>query len=681
MKKVNTLFALLALALVASQLSCTVNDYCLGCEIGDGGNGSGADDARDGGELDDSGTDANCVPSGVESCDGKDNDCNGLVDDGTLPGVGAACSNQTGPCAGGRIACNAGTLKCDKPPAAEQCDGIDNNCNGQTDEGDPGGGGTCGTDVGECVAGTQFCNTTTGQLECFGFQDHRTDPELCDGKDNDCDGMLDEMIGSLGSCGPSVDTGPCEFGTLQCEGGAAVCKNAVFPTFETCNNIDDNCNGPIDEIFSKATDPNNCVTCNNVCPAASMTCINSTNALNDLECTSVADCTGTHPQKACVANSQRRCNNGCTFACNAGFKDLDLQAANGCEYRCSSTGAEECDGVDNDCDGLVDEMLTAPPGLCRSGGECGTTAPSATCGGTAGWSCSYSGQVQFPETRCDNLDNDCDANIDENQPNKNVVCDDSRVGVCRGTGSFVCNAVDRDGPATCVISSPGQVTPDPVESCNGKDDDCDGSTDEAATDNFVEVRDSGSVLLFRIYTYEASRPDATTASPGTMAHRACSRPGVQPWASVTHAQAAAACAAVDPPKSRLCAASEWQLACSGNAGRTFPYGNTYDSDACNGNDYDPNCTLPDDDRALLTGAAHGCPTKPALSACVSPSGAFDLSGNLKEWTSTQTSPGAFNVRGGSFDSVAGGLACDFAFVSATTTFSFANLGFRCCADP
>ncbi|MBW3671583.1 MAG: hypothetical protein KY432_07905, partial [Acidobacteria bacterium] len=69
-------------------------------------------------------------------------------------------------------------------------------------------------------------------------------------------------------------------------------------------------------------------------------------------------------------------------------------------------------------------MLTPPAGLCLSGGECGATAPPATCGGGSGWSCNYPGQVQFPETRCDDLDNDCDSNIDENQPNKGDVCDD-----------------------------------------------------------------------------------------------------------------------------------------------------------------------------------------------------------------------------------------------------------------
>ena len=61
-------------------------------------------------------------------------------------------------------------------------------------------------------------------------------------------------------------------------------------------------------------------------------------------------------------------------------------------------------------------------------------------------------------------------------------------------------------------------------------------------------------------------------------------------------------------------------------------------------------------------------------------GAYDLSGNLKEWTSTQVST-AYKVRGGGFDSAAGGMTCQFDFVSMEPTFTFPNLGFRCCTNP
>jgi uncharacterized repeat protein (TIGR01451 family) len=629
------------LAVCATSLACNINEYCLECPRRDGGTDANPDGTIDG----DGGP---CVPSGIEVCDGVDNDCNGQVDDNAV-GVGALCANQTGECAGGTQLCTNGVLRCSKVPMPEICDLKDNNCNGQIDEGDPGGGGACGTDLGECVAGVLHCNPATGMVECFGFQDHTGDPELCNGKDDDCDGNFDEGIGVLGSCGPSTDVGECEIGALMCQGGAVVCVNAVFPAFEACNGKDDDCDGQTDEIYNLASDPFHCGACNTVCPAH--------------------------------ANSTAKCESStCTFTCNVGFHDLD-PAVDGCEYGpCFVTGAETCDGVDNDCDGKIDEGLT-PPAICLQGGACGTV--TATCTGANGWRCNYPPDVQtdangnvIPETRCDGIDNDCDGRVDEGQPNLAQACSDGQVGVCEGTGEFTCDPNDLDGPAICVITQPGEMAG--PELCNGKDDDCDGVLDEGAPDAIVEVRDASDTLLFRIDAYEASRPDATASSGGIMSHRACSSPLVLPWSTVTQTQAAAACAAAGK---RLCTAAEWQLACAGNSGQRYPYGATYQPNACNGNDYDPDCAAPDDDLAQVTGAAHGCPSKPAQSACVSEFGAFDLSGNLKEWTSTAATPGVFQVRGGGFDSPAGGLACDFTFVSMNSSFAFANLGFRCCQDP
>src|SRR5690606_12403067 len=140
---------------------------------------------------------------------------------------------------------------------------------------DPGGGGKCGTDVGACVAGALHCNTNTGTLECIGFEDHTGDPEICNGADDDCDMKFDEGITTLGSCGPATNEGRCNIGTLICQGGGAVCTDAVFPAFETCNNVDDDCDMAVDEIFDTLTDPLNCGGCGTVCPTASRTCINS----------------------------------------------------------------------------------------------------------------------------------------------------------------------------------------------------------------------------------------------------------------------------------------------------------------------------------------------------------------------------------------------------------------------
>ena len=113
-------------------------------------------------------------------------------------------------------------------------------------------------------------------------------------------------------------------------------------------------------------------------------------------------------------------------------------------------------------------------------------------------------------------------------------------------------------------------------------------------------------------------------------------------------------------------------------GFLYPYGNTYDPTACNGRDNDPDCMAPDDDRVTATGVGHGCPA-PAMSRCVSADGAFDLSGNLREWTATPVGT-SYRVRGGGFDNIQQGLTCDLSFIALAPTFAFPNLGFRCCAD-
>lgn len=575
---IRTLLAIVMFVAGATQLSCNVNEYCLNCARGDGGH-DGSGSGSDGGstDADDSGT---CVPTGVEVCDGKDNDCNGLTDDGTVLEVGDLCANQVGECSGGVKQCVNGALTCTRSPVPETCDTKDNDCNGLTDEGDPGGGAKCGTDVGECVAGVMHC--MSGTVQCIGAIGGTMAPfgtaETCDGKDNDCDGSFDEGLTNLGACGPktcitsanagalcttnaqcpggtcAANVGLCLQGTLSCQGGGLVCGAPPMgaprgPTFETCDNLDNDCDGVVDDGYNLASDPQNCGMCGTVC--------------------GMGIPNGGHANWGCGAGT-------CIVAgCKAGYHDLNGLASDGCEFGvCFSSGPEVCDGVDNDCDNMTDEGIGAAPAICATAGECAGTV--ATCDGTNGWRCHYGatvstdpmsmGTVIVAETKCDTKDNDCDARIDEGQPNLNQACHDNGIGECQGKGTFVCDAANLNGPAVCNITMPGATAT--AEICDNKDNNCNGMIDDGGGSGSLVGQEWISIGNSKqMMKYEASKPDADMTTSGSVQTIACSKSGVLPWTNLTYPQAVAACTSVG---ARLCTEQEWHRTCSVVAPSTYP---------------------------------------------------------------------------------------------------------------
>ncbi|MBA3465057.1 MAG: hypothetical protein H0T46_34305 [Deltaproteobacteria bacterium] len=542
--------ALAALLLIGSSsmtLSCNVNDYCLNCGVlGDGGNGDSLD-GNDGGDDDagDGGDGGNCMNTGVEVCDNKDNDCDGMTDEGTLPTVGDQCQNQVGECMGGVKQCTNGVITCTKPPMPEICDLKDNDCNGTPDDGDPGGGAVCGTSVGECVAGTNRC--VSGTIQCVGASGTvGGQPETCNNRDDDCDGKFDEMIGVIGPCPTGTNTGECNIGNLMCVGGTPTCVGAITPSPELCDALDQDCDGNNTNGFNLMSDPQNCGMCGNSCNLAAQ------NAF--------AGCGG-NPV-------------GCTIAaCFTGFHNNDGMVANGCEYGpCTISGNEVCDGMDNDCNpNTTEAMLTPPANLCLNVGEC-MGATTSACLGAQGFKCTYTDPdvslnmpnmpgnpgIIVPETLCDGKDNDCDGRIDEGQPNKGQSCDNGMIGGCRSSGTFQCDSMNLNGPAVCVYTQVG--TGAAPESCDGIDNNCNGQTDEGAATGNLPGQEWVNVpgLAVQMMKYEASRPDSGTVNPGTLQNVACSRQGVQPWTNVNYPTAVNACASIG---ARLCSEAEWQHMC------------------------------------------------------------------------------------------------------------------------
>ena len=200
--------------------------------------------------------------------------------------------------------------------------------------------------IGTCM-GTQTCRPPGGYDTCSAPVPQA---ELCNGRDDDCNGQIDEGIGMV-SCG----LGECLRTVSTCaDGGTQTCTPGT-PTTEICDAKDNDCDGIVDNGVDTSTSLQHCGACNTPCSRP--------NAV-----------------PVCAAGV---CGIG---SCLAGFVDLDGDPANGCEYACTggvTTDFPDLTIADANCDGLDGELnnsvFVAPPGAGGNDSNPGTRAsPKAT---------------------------------------------------------------------------------------------------------------------------------------------------------------------------------------------------------------------------------------------------------------------------------------------------------------
>ncbi|MBM4394984.1 MAG: putative metal-binding motif-containing protein [Deltaproteobacteria bacterium] len=436
--------------------------------------------AQIGGDCDDLRPTVN--PNGLEVCNGLDDDCNGEVDptgiagckphyldaDGDSWGDAKQWKCQCAPM-GPYSATDKGDCDDDDasvwPGAPEKCDGKDNDCDGfEEGEADRACSTDCGSGWQSCVGGALEPCTAPPVNTCIDYgsscAEYSTCGECmpkpadrCDGTDEDCDGVIDpgfsiaDWDGSTRALGESCGTGRCSGGTVECmpSGAAARCSTALLAADEQCNGEDDDCDGVADDgvtiLFYRDADQDGYgVTEDGV--------------------------------SACEAPPGFVPDGG---DCDDGDDTINPAAI------------ETCDLVDQDCDGKTDEGLRAPYWLDSDSDGYGNpsvrldacTAPQGYIGNDL--DCDDSDPAIRPGAteECDKKDNDCDAVVDRFGRTCNQGCADGRE-TCEAGVWLPCDAPK---PLSCMNYSTcgyGQVCavacPEtPVEACNGRDDDCNGS--------------------------------------------------------------------------------------------------------------------------------------------------------------------------------------------------------------
>ncbi|MBI2259212.1 MAG: T9SS type A sorting domain-containing protein [Flavobacteriia bacterium] len=379
-------------------------------------------------------------PSAVETCDGIDNNCDGNIDEGltmTLyypdndgDGFGSAigfsyCNVPTGSFVTNNTDCDD-TKSTIYPGATEICDDIDNNCDGNIDEGlfrywyfdwdEDGYGNVNDTGVWDCYAPYPYYEHVDNNLDCDD-NNWLVNPNALEipnnGIDEDCNGS-DFIIDNDGDGSDS---------NIDCDDNNSI----IYPgASEICDGIDNNCDGNIDDGLTMTT------------------------------------------YYADVDNDGYGTSNGSDFCNNPGlgfvFDNTDCDDNNSSAYPSAS---EICDGIDNNCDGNIDEGLTMTTYYADVDNDgYGTSNGSDFCN-NPGFGYSVN-------------NDDCDDTNGAINPAETDIPNNSIDEDCNGSDETAILDNDSDGFDNTVDCNDNNATINPGigEVCDGIDNNCDGNIDE-----------------------------------------------------------------------------------------------------------------------------------------------------------------------------------------------------------
>ncbi|MFM7199876.1 MAG: putative metal-binding motif-containing protein [Myxococcota bacterium] len=485
-------------------------------------------------------TNPGIFPDATESCNGIDDDCDGLSDEdfefktyyvdadgddhgnASLPTV-LSCADVAG------YAAQAGDCDDTDPAiysgATEVCDGLDNDCNGEklTDEKD--------LDQDSYLA----CAPVLAERDCIDTDSasYPGSTERCDGRDNDCDGQIpgteqdadvDGYSGCKGDCddavyavNPGVAEATCDRidtncdgqlaaeevdkdgdGFISCDGGDCNDSNALIsPGADdgkvdgTCDGIDSDCDGLVPQIEVKDTDGDGFVECDDC---------NDTRADINPNAVEVPgdgidnDCSGQEDDVPCTDVD----GDGYPLSACSSPKPVDCDDTNSAIHPEAGEGVAYTqdlilvgDGLDNNCNGIADEGTNLfdddSDGFTEAEGDCNDQSASTS--------------PVRPELANNGEDDDCDGKIDEDDPNIDddrdgytapLDCNDFDDTIHPGSSEIPGNEVDENCDGSLMVDADADgigadldcndqnaaIGPGAEEILNGQDDNCDGLVDE-----------------------------------------------------------------------------------------------------------------------------------------------------------------------------------------------------------